>query len=76
MRIRSQEVITAYNIYPLEVIKTKQTLTGQQVPIGIILHNSPVVIRERDNFSRHASTENKLMSKTKKKKTSLSKGNG
>jgi len=60
------------------MIKTKQALTGQPVPIGIILHNFPVVRKERDNFSRHASTENKLMSKKKKKKkkTSLSKGNG
>jgi hypothetical protein len=59
------------------MIKTKQTLTGQPAPIGIILHNSPVVRREKENFSRHASTENKLMSKTKKKKkTSLLKGNG
>jgi hypothetical protein len=58
------------------MIKTKETLTGQPVPIGIILPKSPVMRRERDNFSRHTSTENKLMSKKKKKKTSLSKGNG
>ena len=58
----------------MEMINTKQTLTGQPVPIGIILHNCPVVRRrETDNFSGHASTENKLMSKKKKTKTSCQK---
>jgi hypothetical protein len=30
------------------MIKTKQSLTGQPVPTGITLHNSPVVRKKRE----------------------------